>query len=264
MDGLTGLRFCLLISTHEFFIYLKVLELDYLRRSGQVTGRRTTATAQVIKRSELMPEYSAPSPPSTPAVPVPELPADAVEAEHPSIDLTPRYQSEWRFSEKVKRAIWMIVRATLFRWSFHNWYPVRSAILRFFGAKIGGGVRIRPTASIEIPWHVQIGDGSVVGDHAILYSLGNISIGRHVVISQYAHLCAGSHDYTSRSFPLLRPPISVGDEAWIAADAFVGPGVNVGARAVVGARSSVFEDVPPDQVVGGSPARVIKPRELRD
>jgi acetyltransferase-like isoleucine patch superfamily enzyme/glycosyltransferase involved in cell wall biosynthesis len=263
MDGLTGLRFCLLISTHEFFIYLKVLELDYLNRSGQLSGKRSTATAQVIKRSQLMPEYSPPSPPP-PAAAAPAFPADAVEAEHPSIDLTPRYQSEWRFSEKVKRAIWMIVRATLFRWSFHNWYIWRSAILRFFGAKIGRGVRVRPTVSIEIPWHVEIGDGSVVGDHAILYSLGNISIGRHVVISQYAHLCAGSHDYTSRKFPLLRPPILVGDEAWIAADAFVGPGVTVGARAVVGARSSVFEDVPADQVVGGSPARVIKPRELRD
>ncbi len=265
MDGLPGLRFCLLIATHEFFIYLKVLELHYLSRSGQPL-RRDTATAQMIRRASLMPETPA-TPTESPLPPMESpiasiQPADAVEAEH--ADLTPRNQSEWTFSEKVKRALWMFVRGTLFRWSFHNWYAWRAALLRFFGAKLGKGVRIRPTASIEIPWHLEVGHDSVVGDYAILYSLGKIRIGRGVVISQYAHLCAGTHDYTTRRFPLQRLPIQIGDEAWIAADAFVGPGVTVGDRAVVGARASAFHDVPADQVVGGSPAKVIKPRKLRD
>jgi putative colanic acid biosynthesis acetyltransferase WcaF len=267
MDGLPGLRFCLLISTHEFFIYLKVLELHHLSRSGQL-ARRDTATAQVIRRASLMPEPSMPPlPSSVPEFPQPEpieRAAVAVEAEHPDLSIAERNQSEWTFSEKVKRAMWMIVRATLFRWSFHNWYAWRAALLRFFGAKLARGVRVRPTASVEIPWHLTIGPGSVIGDYAILYSLGQITIGRGVVISQYAHLCAGTHDHTTRRFPLLRLPITIGDEAWIAADAFVGPGVNVGDRAVVGARASAFHDVPADQVVGGSPARVIKPRVLRD
>jgi putative colanic acid biosynthesis acetyltransferase WcaF len=179
-------------------------------------------------------------------------------------DLSARQESDWSFREKVGRALWMFARGTVFRWSFHNWYRWRAAVLRAFGATVGRDVRIRPTAWIEIPWNLEVGDHSSVGDHAILYSLGRITLGRGVVVSQYAHLCAGTHDYTSRRFPLLRTPIRIEDEAWVAADAFIGPGVTVGARAVVGARSSAFHDVPPDQVVGGSPARVIKPRVLRD
>jgi putative colanic acid biosynthesis acetyltransferase WcaF len=97
----------------------------------------------------------------------------------------------------------------------------------------------------------------------ILYALGRITIGPRAMVSQHAHLCAGSHDYRSPHFPLLRPPITVGADCWIAADAFVGPGVTVGDRAVVGARAAVFKDVPAGMVVGGNPARVIKARDFQ-
>lgn len=173
---------------------------------------------------------------------------------------SPRSVSPWTRREKIGRLLWMFVRATLFRWSFHNWYAWRRLVLRAFGARIGRCVRIRPTVSIEIPWNLAIGDDTSIGDQAILYSLGNITIGRRVSISQYAHLCAGTHDYTTDAMTLLRPPINVEDEVWIAADAFIGPGVTIGARSVVAARSTVVKDVPPDQIVGGNPAKFIKPR----
>ena len=115
-----------------------------------------------------------------------------------------------------------------------------------------------------MPWNLQLGDGAVVGDAVVLYCLARISIGRHSTVSQYSHLCAGTHDYTRRSFPLVTLPVAVGDEVWIATDAFVGPGVSIGDRSVVGARSTVLKDVPPDVVVGGNPAKVIKPRQLFD
>ena len=166
--------------------------------------------------------------------------------------------------ENIKRALWMLARTLLFRPSFHNWYGFRRSLLVAFGAKLGKGVRIRPTALIEIPWNLDLGDDVIIGDYAILYSLGKITIGRGAIISQYAHLCAGTHDFTTRRFPLLKPPIVIGEEAWIAADAFVGPGVKIGDRAVVGARATVVKDVPADQVVIGPAATFLKPRELRD
>ncbi|HXE52783.1 MAG TPA: WcaF family extracellular polysaccharide biosynthesis acetyltransferase [Tepidisphaeraceae bacterium] len=171
--------------------------------------------------------------------------------------------SPWTTRQKFGRVLWMFTRATLFRWSFHNWYAWRVMLLRLFGAKLGHAVRIRPTVSIEIPWNLEIGDDTGIGDHAILYSLGKITLGRHVSISQYTHLCAGTHDYTTDAMTLLCPPITVGDEVWIAADAFIGPGVAIGARSVIAARSTVVKDVPSDQVVGGNPAKFIKPRVFR-
>ena len=172
--------------------------------------------------------------------------------------VTIREASTWTVKEKAVRTLWMLTQATLFRWSFHNWYGWRRLLLRSFGARLGRGVQVRPTVRIEIPWHLEIADDVVIGDFAILYALGPITIGRGVVISQYAHLCAGSHDYTTRRFALQRIPIVVGEEVWIAADAYIGPGVRIAARA------TVVKDVPEDEIGGGNPARTIKRRVLRD
>jgi putative colanic acid biosynthesis acetyltransferase WcaF len=157
----------------------------------------------------------------------------------------------------------MFAWALLFRASFHNWYGWRRWVLRRFGAKIGRRAIIRPTVRVELPWNLEVGDDCMIGDFAILYSLGKITIGRGTVISQYAHLCAGTHDHNQRVFTLLRCPIQIGQEAWVAADAFVGPGVSIGDRAVVGARATVVKNVDADQIVAGNPARVVGRRQLQ-
>jgi acetyltransferase-like isoleucine patch superfamily enzyme/glycosyltransferase involved in cell wall biosynthesis len=191
-----------------------------------------------------------------------ELQEAAAAADLEPHQLTPE-SSPWSFREKVIRAVWMLVGRPIFRLSFHNWYGVRRVILRTFGARIGRGVSIRPTTQIEIPWNLDIRDGVTVGDYAILYSLGKITIGERTIVSQYAHLCAGTHDYTDRRFKLIRDPITIGRDAWIGADAFVGPRVAIGALAVIGARTSVYSDLEGGLVYVGNPARPIKKRELQ-
>src|SRR5262249_9736204 len=133
--------------------------------------------------------------------------------------------------------------------------------LRLFGAKIGKGVLVRPTATITYPWKVAIGDYSWIGDEVILYSLGEIVIGEHAVISQRSHLCTGTHDFKRVPFDILAEKISVQDEAWIAAEVFVAPGITVGRGTVVGARSSVFNDLPPMSECVGTPAKPVYKRE---
>lgn len=140
-------------------------------------------------------------------------------------------------------------------------YSWRRFLLRCFGAQVGKGVIVRPTVRITYPWKVVLDDYVWVGDHAELYSLGPITIGRNSVVSQNAYLCTGGHDYSKVAFSIFAKPIVVGEEVWIAADVFVAPGVNIGSGAVVGARSNVFKDVPECAVVMGSPAVVIKYRE---
>jgi putative colanic acid biosynthesis acetyltransferase WcaF len=61
---------------------------------------------------------------------------------------------------------------------------------------------------------------------------------------------------------LISAPITIEEQAWVAADAFVGMGVTIGKGAVVGARASVYADVEPYTVVGGNPAKFIKKREI--
>lgn len=170
-----------------------------------------------------------------------------------------RSARKWSGKELAGRVLWAAC-APLFKFSPRLFWGWRSFLLRLFGAKVGRNVHIHPSARIFIPWNLQIGDWSSVGFDALIYNLGPVKIGTEVTISQRAHLCAGSHDFRDPAMTLLKLPITVGDEAWICADAFVGPSIEVGAKAVIGARAVVMKDVAAGSVVGGNPAKVIGQR----
>ena len=77
-------------------------------------------------------------------------------------------------------------------------------------------------------------------------------------MSQYAHICAGSHDITQSDRTLTKPSIVISKDSWVAADAFIGPGVTIGERAIVGARAVVTKNVDADCVVVGNPAKYMR------
>ena len=109
---------------------------------------------------------------------------------------------------------------------------------------------------------LTMGVESSVGEWALIYNLGPVTIGNKSTVSHRAHLCAGTHNYKDPSLPLLRLPIEIGAQAWVCADAFIGPSVHIGEGAIVGAASVVVRDVPAWTIVAGNPAKVIKPRIL--
>lgn len=178
----------------------------------------------------------------------------------------PRGATMGHFSrkEKLGRFLWGVVQATVFRYSPRRADAWRASLLRLFGARVGRVKLLRSTVRIEVPWNVAIGDGAQIGDRVYLYSLGPITIGEHTVVSQFCHLCAGTHDYERTDFPLLRVPITIGSRCWIAAESFVGPGVTIGDGVVVGARGGVIRDLPAWRVCVGSPAKPIGVRRLFD
>lgn len=133
-------------------------------------------------------------------------------------------------------------------------------MLRCFGATIGKNVHIYPSVKIAIPWTLEIGDDVAVGDHAILYGLGQIKIGAGACISQYAHVCAGSHDYRSPALPLLKSTIDIGQGSWVCANAFIGPDTVIGEFAIVGAAAVVTSNVDAWMIVAGNPAQTLKRR----
>lgn len=173
-----------------------------------------------------------------------------------------RAARKWSRRELVGRALWEILSPPLFAWTPRPLWAWRRFVLRAFGARIGADVHIFPTVRIPVPWNLEIGSQSAVGDGAVLYCLGRIVIGRGATISQYAHLCAGTHDYRSADMPLVKAEITIGHNAWICADAFVGPGVEIGDLAIVGARAVAMSDVPYGAIVVGNPARFMRMRPL--
>ena len=170
-----------------------------------------------------------------------------------------RRAGKWSPGELAGRALWEAL-GFAFAWSPRQIWGWRNAWLRLFGARIGRNVHVHPSVRIAVPWNLAIGDNTAVGDGAILYSLGAITLGADVTVSQYAHLCAGTHDHRRADLPLIRATIDIGDGAWICADAFVGADVRVGDYAIVGARAVAVADVAPWTIVAGNPARPIADR----
>lgn len=167
-------------------------------------------------------------------------------------------------ANRLARVLWGVVALVFFSLSprpFHGW---RSFLLRLFGATVGKDVHIYPGVKIWAPWNLELADQCGVASGAILYSQGKIVLGKRVVISQGVHLCAGTHDYTHPGFPLITKTITIKDYAWIAAEAFVHPGVTVGEGCVVGARSVVTKDMPSWMVCSGFPCKPIKQRMPED
>ncbi len=126
--------------------------------------------------------------------------------------------------------------------------------LRIFGARIYGLPFVHQRARIQIPWNVTLHDRATLGDRANLYSLGEIEIAARAIVAQEAYLCGGTHDFSNPNIPLQVAKITVGEDAFIGARAFVMPGLTIGARAVVGACAVVTKDVAPSVVVAGNPA----------
>lgn len=164
-------------------------------------------------------------------------------------------------SEVLRRWLWLMVQSTLFRWSPRPLHGFRLVLLRLFGAEIPGPAVVFPTVQIMFPWKLSLAPRSMVGPHVTLYNLAPVRLEYGANISQHCHLCAGTHDFTRWSMPLVAAPIVIGRNAWVGADVFVGPGVTLGELVVVGARSVVVKDLPARTVCAGSPCRPLRERQ---
>ena len=178
----------------------------------------------------------------------------------PALDIEGNREiANYTAAEQRARLAWAIGKL-VFKAIPRPLFGVRSLWLRLFGARIGAHCQIYPTVRIFLPSQLEIGAWSAIGDGVQLYNLAAIRIGERVTISQGAHLCAGTHDFRDARMPLVRARISVGDEAWLCADCFIGPEVMVGAGAVVGARAVIMRDVAPGAIMAGNPAKQIGER----
>jgi putative colanic acid biosynthesis acetyltransferase WcaF len=167
-----------------------------------------------------------------------------------------------RYSRKelCYRILWGVGRQ-FFRLTPRPCFGIRRSILRLFGAKVGRRVHIYSSSHIYLPWELTIGDDSAIGEWALIYNLGKVTVGERTIISQRTHLCAGTHDYKDPTMPLIKTPIQVGSDVWICADAFVGPNVKIEDGSIVAARAVVVKDVDHGEIVGGNPAKLIKSRD---
>jgi len=175
------------------------------------------------------------------------------------------YQNALSRKNQIARYIWTIVW-TIFarpipRSMLNGW---KIFLLKMFGAKIGKHSVVYSSATIFAPWNLILEEYVCIGPKVECYNPAPIIIGKHTTISQKTYLCAASHDISKSNIPLITGKIIIEDQVWVGADVFVGMNVTIKQGSVIGARSSVFKDIGPWTVVGGSPAKFIKRREIYD
>jgi putative colanic acid biosynthesis acetyltransferase WcaF len=153
-------------------------------------------------------------------------------------------RSHLSFTNKLGRLVWQVFYLLAFRPTpifLHSW---RTFLLRVFGASLGSGVHVYPSAKIWAPWNLVMGSGSCLASNVDCYNVATVTLGEGATVSQYCYLCTASRDYRDPSLPLLTAPITLGAKAWVAADVYIGPGVIIGQGCVVAARTSLVNDVP--------------------
>jgi putative colanic acid biosynthesis acetyltransferase WcaF len=167
----------------------------------------------------------------------------------------PARRSVWTTREKIIRLAWTTVARPI-------WLccpGLRPALLRSFGGRVGKNCAFAASVEVTIPWNVRCGDNVRVGERAILYGLGLITIGDNTVIDYRAHLCAGTHDMTDSRFPLLKTPITIGAGCFIGIDAYIAPETELGDGCRVWPRASVYKSFPANTNLQGNPAKPFDP-----
>lgn len=167
------------------------------------------------------------------------------------------------FCTKIYRMAWGVTHTLLI-----GWRPRRvgmggtKMIYRLFGAKISKEAYLYNSAKVYDPRNLILEGGCELGPNTEIYNVNVVKLEDGARLSQNSYICTAGHDISviTPLMPLTSAPITIKKNAWVAASAFVGPGVTIGEGAVVGARGVVFKDVEPWTVVGGNPAKVLKKR----
>ena len=161
---------------------------------------------------------------------------------------------------KLVEAIWYLVKCFLFLTPLPFPSRVKCAVLRWFGARVGSGVIIKPRVNIHFPWKLAIGDHTWIGEEVFILNFEPVTIGSHCCISQRAFICTGNHDYRQVNMPFRNRPITIEDGAWVGAQSFVSPGVTIGSEAVITVGSVVTHNQPGQMICAGNPCVPVKAR----
>src|ERR1022692_5324450 len=173
---------------------------------------------------------------------------------------TSAQESPWPIGDRLLRLMWGFAWFAFCEWTPKPLNPWRLFWLRLFGTKIHGTPFVHQRARIAIPWNLTLHDRACLGDRANAYSLGQVEIGARATVAQEAYLDTGSHDFEKPGMPLVTAKITIGEDAFVGARAFVLPGVTIGSRSVIGAGSVVTKDVPENVIAAGNPCKVLRTR----
>lgn len=173
-----------------------------------------------------------------------------------------QYNNDWYKPGRngLVRLLWYYVNAIFFQSYLLPVSSFKVFVLRFFGAKVGSGVNIKPAVNIKYPWLLEIGDHVWIGEKVWIDNLAKVQIGSHVCLSQGAMLLTGNHNYKKENFDLMVEGIILEDGVWIGAKSLVCPGVTCFSHSVLSAHSVATTNLESYFIYTGNPAQKLRER----
>jgi len=165
-------------------------------------------------------------------------------------------------ASRIKQLAWYGVNIIFFKNPFVILSSLKVTLLRWFGARMGQGVVVKPAVNIKFPWKLQVGDHSWIGEAVWIDNLSEVIIGSHVTLSQGSLLLTGSHDHTKVTFDFLSSAIVLEDGVWIGARAVVTGGVTCRNHSILGIGSVAEKDLEAYMIYKGNPAVPILKRVI--
>lgn len=158
----------------------------------------------------------------------------------------------------VKRA--MAITAALNRLTFDDADKVRALFSKLIGKQVDDSFVLIPPFYTTGGVNISVGRNVFVNQNCTFYDLGGLPLADDVMIGPNVSLITSGHPLapSQRRASVIAKPIAMERNVWIAAGATIIGGVTVGENAVVAAGSVVTRDVPPNTLVGGNPAKVIR------
>lgn len=175
-----------------------------------------------------------------------------------------KYNNSWYNPGRsfIVCALWYITNILVIKNSLNPFSYFKILTLRFFGAKIGKGVVIKPSVNIKYPWKLAIGNYSWIGENVWIDNLSEVVIGNNCCISQGAMLLCGNHDYSKETFDLFVKPIVLEDGVWIGAKAVITPGTVSRSHSMITTSSVSKGEMKEFTIYRGNPAIEIRRRNI--
>lgn len=153
----------------------------------------------------------------------------------------------------------------ILRWIGHiPSHTIRNIKYKFFGIKMGKGSTFHMWANFFYPKNIEIGEDTIIGDHAFLDGRDKLRIGSHTDIASSVMIYNSEHDLSKEDFSAIVAPVEIGDYVFIGPRVTIMPGVKIGKGAVVAGGAVVTKDVEPFTIVGGVPAKLIGERKNKN
>lgn len=173
------------------------------------------------------------------------------------------YDNTWyRLNGSIfQRLAWYVINVLFF---INPLFPVSSVkivLLRWFGARIGKGVVIKPSVNIKYPWNLSVGNYVWIGEKVWIDNLAPVQISNNVCISQGAMLLCGNHNYKQESFDLMIGEITLEESVWVGAQSVICPGVTMHKHSILSVGSVLSSDAENYGIYRGNPAVKVRDRQ---